>query len=520
VHPGGPGTESGPGRLRTGTARGENPVSNETSVGTLEACGRPKRPTRTPLFNTRNLASLALLALLVALGIFAWSAMSGDGDGDGTVTAVGPAAVEDGPEVEHAAAPLDGPALDARHPLAEHEPANKNGTDAGEAANGDGIEASAEREAVATAFVIAGQVTDEESGDAVPGAVLLVVRADEMLASVEADERGRYRIEVEDETATHVVVRPPEGWNVREPRAPLPPITYGGRVEIAFALLRWPPPVAGDIRGTLQSEGGAWSPEDLPGPGAVVLDLVSTTTPRITLRGRLQAQEDGRGGHWLSFAFVDVPRGEYELTLSSLDNYRWHPTSSFVSPPAEGLAFLRYDLDHTLPLIFRVYERTTGEPLDEYTVRHLKLTVSDDNGVLLHTGPLDPEAFPLDAEFEWALWSEGYAPVFGDERSFEVADGERVAEVRLSWGWGARFLVMGGRGTKYPLEGVTILLDGVSVGTTREGGMLDVFRAETPSKIEVRYLDWKLTHDPLLPMNGRPPQRRGMIIPVLLEPPR
>jgi hypothetical protein len=469
------------------------------------------------MLNLKTLAPLTL-ALIAGLGFFAWSALSKDEGGP--VEAIGPETAEDEPSSTIPVIPLDGPELDATsilepeasEALATTDPADPE-PELAESTSTTG------REAVATAFVVSGQVTDEESGEPVPGATLIAVNAERMLASTQADEQGRYRMEVDDESATHILVQPPEGWNVREPRAALPQVERGGRAEVPFKVLRWPPPVAGDIHGLLQSEGGPWSLKALPGQNAVVLDLVSTTAPRIKLRGRLQAEADGDGGHWLSFEFKDVPRGEYELTLSSLDNYRWHPTSTFVSPPAEGLTFLRYDLDRTLPLMFRVYERTTGEPVDDYTVRHIKMTVSSDNGVLLHTGPLDPDAFPLDAKFEWSLWADGLAPVFGDEGSFEISEGERVAEVRLSQGWGARFLVMGGKGTKYPVEGATILLDGVSIGTTRDGGTLDVYRAEAPSEIEVRYLDWKLTHNPLRPHNGRTPERRGMVIPVLLEPP-
>jgi hypothetical protein len=353
----------------------------------------------------------------------------------------------------------------------------------------------------------------------VPAAGVFVVAGERLVAGAQADGRGRFRFEVRDAGATHVAVEPPEGWNTRRPKVALPPIAPGGSADVTLELLPWPPPVAGDIRGILQSEVGAWSADDLPTVDSVVLDLVSTSEPRIRMRATIEAQADESGGRWLSFTFADVPRGEYELTLSSLDSYRWYPVSTFVSPPAEGIAFLRYDLDRTLPLAFRVLDAATGEPIERYTVRHLKTTVSDDNGVLLHTGPLEPDAFPVDAGFEWSLWADGYAPAFGDETSFAIEGERRVAEVRLARGWGARFLVLGGRGTKRPVQGATILLDGEIAGTTRDDGTLDVRRAGPPDAVGVRYLDWTLTHDPLEPLNGRTPERRGQVIPVLLEPP-
>lgn len=460
--------------------------------------------------NVRTLVFAAAALLLIGVGALVVSTVTKDGDKPVAAIGPGPSGSTKGSAARSSEVDLAGSRL-------APEPASATTGPRGTAP--DPVVASDERESAESAFVVTGLVTDEESGAPVKDATLVAVGGATPLPVATTDEDGRFRLAVRDVASTHVVVQPPEGFNVREPTHMLPPIVPGGSATLDFKLILWPPPIAGDIRGVLQSEGGAWSADELPSPGAVLLDLVSTRPPRIQRRSVPRAEEDGAGGHWLSFAFENVPRGEYELTLSSLDNYRWHPQSVFVSPPADGLAFLRYDLDATLPLTFHVYERTTGEPIEDYEVRHIKLTVSDDNGVLLHTGPLDPDAFPLDAEFTWSVWAPGLAPVFGNERSFELDEGQRVAEVRLSEGWGGRFLVMGGRGTKYPLSGATILLDGEVIGSSRDDGTLDTFREEPPKKIEVRYLDWKLKRDPLKPFNGLTQEGRGMVIPVELEPP-
>lgn len=456
----------------------------------------------------RALLFLTSLVLLGALGYFGWSLVTGDGQNE--VTAIGPATPEAKDEALRPAAHLEG---NVATETAAVEPNRVAESAPAEAA------ASTEREVIPMSFVVTGRVTDEETGVGIPGAQIVAVGGSPPLSTTATDNEGNYRLVIQDEATSHLIVQPPEGWNVRDPRAPLPPVVKGGKADVPFRLILWPPPVAGDIRGVLQSEGGVWSAGDVPGPGEVVLDLISTTLPRIQRRGVITQETDGNGGHWLSFTFADVPRAEYELTISSLDHFRWAPVSTFVSPPAENLSFLRYDLDRTLPLEFRVYERASGEKLEDYEIRHLKLTASHDNGVLLHTGPLDREAFPLDAEFEWSLWADGYAPFFGDERAFQLTDGRRIANVRLSPGWGARLLVMGGQGTKYPLSGATVLLDGVAIGSTRDDGTLDAYRETPPSKVTVEYLDWTMKNDPLRPLNGRPPERRGMVMPVLLEPP-
>lgn len=380
-------------------------------------------------------------------------------------------------------------------------------------------------------FVLEGTVRNQETGDGLPLAAVLVgdgtgPDGDEVLVGgmrgvapgVFTDWRGRYVLEVEDLELTHVRVLPPEGWNGAELRKPLPPMTAGGRGVVDFELVPWPPPGAGDVRGVLESERGAWTEDTLPAPSTIVLDLVTTTLPRITRRAAVAAVRDATGGLGLTFEFLDVPRGTYQLTLSSLDEYRWAPAELLVAPPAEGLRFLRYDLDRTLPLAFRVVDAVTGEPVEGFEVRHVKTTWTEESGVLLHTGPLEAGDFPLDARFDWSLWADGYAPAFGDETAFAVQDGERVAEVRLARGWGVRLFVLGGEGTKRPIEGATVWLDGDEVGSSGPDGTLDVLRAQRPERIEVRYLDWRLSHDPLQPWQGRPPERRGQVMPVVLEP--
>lgn len=459
----------------------------------------------------RFLLSLAALALVAGLGFAAWLLV--DGSGTREVDAVGPGSSSGASVAPRDAAPLVGERSDPRT-----SPDSGRGDDSARSAVPDALAETSPRASASNALVVTGRVSDEESGEPIEGVTLVAVGGAPPMPLAETDAEGRYRIDVVDEASTHVVVQPPEGWNVRVPRHALPPFAPGGSAELDFQLLRWPPPVAGDIRGLLQSEGGSWTADQLPARGTIVLDLVSTQPPRIQRRATIEAQTDGADGHWLSFAFADVPRGEYELTLSTLDDYRWHPTSVFVSPPADNVAFLRYDLDRTLPLDFLVYERTTGEPVEDYEVRHIKVTVSDDNGVFLHTGPLDREAFPMDAEFEWSLWADGLAPVFGDERSFELDEGRRVADVRLSPGWGARFLVLGGEGTKRPLRGATVYLDGELVGSTRDEGTLDVYLREPPEKVEVRYLDWELERDPLVPLRGRTAEGRGMVIVAEMRP--
>ena len=69
------------------------------------------------------------------------------------------------------------------------------------------------------------------------------------------------------------------------------------------------------------------------------------------------------------------------------------------------------------------------------------------------------------------------APVFGDVRAFterSEAEGRRprlAARVRLVPGWGTRLEVTGPRG---PVEGATVLGDGLPLGRTDHRGLADV----------------------------------------------
>jgi hypothetical protein len=276
-------------------------------------------------------------------------------------------------------------------------------------------------------------------------------------------------------------------------------------------------PLAGAIRGELLREGGAWTEATLPPRGSVLIDLVPLAGPKLSRRAELASEPDGRGGIRLRFEFADLPRGEYELTLSSLAAWRWHPTTLRVSPPIDNVTFLRYDLDRCSPLSFHVTDRASGRALESYELRTLQLTPSQDNGVFLHTGPLPTEAVPEDARFQWSLWSEGYRPAFGDESAFVRQGAARVAEIALEQGWATKALVLMRDPTLKPAFRAEVWLDGRPAGLTDRDGMLAVLADEPPAKFEVRLPGWHMTNDPLQPYNGKSAAQRGQVTIVILE---
>jgi hypothetical protein len=305
------------------------------------------------------------------------------------------------------------------------------------------------------------------------------------------------------------------GWHVLESHQDLSLAALLNEAEVLFHAKQWPPPVAGDVRGWLRSESGSFPANTIPRTDHLLLDLVSTALPAIERRAEIERVENEDGTVELGFQFKDVPEGEYNLTLSSLGHYRWTPTSLLVVPPMEGIVFLRYDLDEVLPLEFLVVDAETHEEIADFEARHIKQTNSDEHGVLLHTGPLEGEQFPLDQPFTWSVEADGYAVAYGNESAFEVVEGRRRALVELQPGWSTRFLIMGGEkgGRPRPLPGADIYLDGEFIGRSGPNGGLVVHRDEPPGSAAVRYLDWE-------PMNAITlVKRRSNVTPVVMAEP-
>lgn len=349
-------------------------------------------------------------------------------------------------------------------------------------------------------------LTDDEDGDL------------GVLEQVETDEEGRFAIVVDHGALNGeaaVFLAAATGWAAVTERRDLLPQEIQSGADLLLKVKTWPPPVAGNISGVLRTETGSFPEGAIPRTDHILLDLVSDELPAIEMRAVLEPHKDDLGGVTFSFLFEDVPEGNYELTLSSLGNYRWAPTSLRVAPPASNIEFLRFDLDGAVPLIFEVTDAETGEPVADFEARHIKQTNSAEHGVLLHTGPIESEQFPRDQAFVWSVEADGYAVAYGDQGAFEERDGKRVARIRLNPGWSTRFLVMGGPdGTRpQPLAGAEIRIDGDVAGRTDENGGLVVVMDAEPSEIEVRYLDWKSA------AGVSTSRRRSNVTPVILVEP-
>ena len=455
--------------------------------------------------SARSLALVGMAGALVLLGLVLRRALSSEG-GPG---AVAPQVAS--PAEEEAAAEVEVALPGARGARAQLDHERRTESESSVASR------PPERELVGDEARVHGRVLSELDHTPIADVTLALFAGGTLLEQVVSLEGGGFSFSPASR-GTHLAIAAPTGWAARADEVMLDPAQRDGASEVRILVRRWPPTSAGAIRGRLLSERGPWSPEDVPPTDHIMLDLVSREEPRIQLRAQLELQQIA-GGAVYAFAFEDVPDTEYELTLSSLDNFRWSPTSLLVRPPLESVEFLRHDGDEALPLEFHVFDGASGERIHDFEAAHVKVTVSSENGVFMHAGPLDSELFPLDREFEWTVWADGYAPAFGDERAFTLVEGRRIAEVRLGSGWSTRFFVMGGAPATRPLGGAVILLDGEVVGRSDDQGWLEVHRAEAPDAIEVRYEDLVLAEDPLSGYRGATRARRAHVTPILLSPP-
>lgn len=252
----------------------------------------------------------------------------------------------------------------------------------------------------------------------------------------------------------------------------------------------WPPPPVGSISGSLVPDSGVFGGDAATFLQGITLDLVSREEPHVTRVAQLNPilDPDGRLVR-MDFVAADLPALEFELTLSTLDRRRWYPETVLVLPPAEGVEFRCFNNDPTVGLEFEVVDAATGDPVEGWSAEQFRMSVSPENGVLLHAGPLSLDDFPIESPLEWIIVADGYAPAFGDERAFSVDPdtGHWRARVQLHKGLGLRLVVLAPNPELRPAAGALVELDGQSVGTTGASGQLSLGPMEPPTLTRISW---------------------------------
>jgi hypothetical protein len=469
------------------------------------------RPSGRTLSGRQHALVFALPLLVAALAWFGWRCAAGT---QPSPDPIAPArAVESAPRPVPSAAALETPESERTSaeriagPPAELRAIPAAGTQHAPAA------AAAPR----GAWSYRGLVLDTDFDQPVAGATLVFENTGETVEHesfrTTSDAQGRFLTPALPEETRRLRVVPPEGYVCDEPHIEL----TRRRADVLVPLHRDPKTLAGAIRGELLRESGPWTAETLNKLNTVMIDIVPTSGPKWSRCADMSAEPDEHGGFRFRFEFDGLPRGEYELTLSCLAAWRWTPKSVRVSAPMEGVDFLCCDLDKSSPLVFKVSDAVTGDPIETFDVRSLQLTPSEDNGLFLHTGPLDTAAVPEQLGVRWSLSAAGYRPAFGDESAFVRRGGERVATVLLERGWATKVLVLMRDPVAKPAVRAEVWLDGRAQGLTGADGMLAIGATKAPEKLEVRYAGWKMNNDPLQPYNGKSAAQRGQVTIVLLE---
>jgi len=129
-----------------------------------------------------------------------------------------------------------------------------------------------------------------------------------------------------------------------------------------------------------------------------------------------------------------------------------------------------------------------------------------------------PVMLPADAPLEWSVWRTGCAPQFGTESDFKDVDGQRIAHVEFSAGWGAQIFVRAGRPseariksndsldarsaagalvndlfTAPPLPGVEVISDHEPIATSDAEGAVRLSMRTVPRRLSLRCEGWHLT---------------------------
>ncbi len=162
----------------------------------------------------------------------------------------------------------------------------------------------------------------------------------------------------------------------------------------------------------------------------------------------------------------------------------------FAADELPGIEFRCFDDEPAVELLFEVVDAATGEAIEDWTAEPIRMSVSPENGVLLHAGPLPTESFPSSSALEWAEESEGYAPAFGNERAFTIdsVTGAWRVRVALERGQAFRLVVLAPEPALRSAAGALVVLDGLAVGATDSMGQLVVRSKERP---KVAGIQWR-----------------------------
>ncbi|MEM8710887.1 MAG: hypothetical protein AAGG01_08040 [Planctomycetota bacterium] len=182
------------------------------------------------------------------------------------------------------------------------------------------------------------------------------------------------------------------------------------------------------------------------------------------------------------------------MTLSSLDRWSWYPESQLVIPPLEGVQFLCLNDAKTTKLTFDVVDAETGKSIADWDAFQVQMTVSAENGTLLHAGPLDLDSFPTGGTLRWVIEADGYAAAYGDENAFsaDLKEGSWRARVELERGFATSVIVLAPDPSLRPVANAGVSLEGKAPLRTDSNGQVLIRRSAAPERARVWWGDHEL----------------------------
>jgi hypothetical protein len=231
---------------------------------------------------------------------------------------------------------------------------------------------------------------------------------------------------------------------------------------------------------------------------------------------RLRLVTAGSAGRaWLQPGHLwDFPASEFELSVIGVDcPPGCRPFSARVSTPPGELDPHAVSASEYAEFSFDVRDARTDQRRNGYKVSF------GPQGAVFGCPQRKPNgawSLATDTPLSWLVWQEGYAPAFGDERSFQQGEDGRTARAELTPGWGVSLLFRVGNPASFeadpwpwkctfpnatslvgalacpPLRAVRVEVGQDEVASSDDEGEVRLQLREEPSRLTLRCEGWKL----------------------------
>jgi hypothetical protein len=242
-----------------------------------------------------------------------------------------------------------------------------------------------------------------------------------------------------------------------------------------------------------------------------------TSNPRTLVRLRLAAAESF-GRAWTAIDDMklwSLPNAAFDMTeivLGGSPTFR--PFHARVSAPPGELAVGGVDSPDESDFEFDVHDARTQRRLEG-----LQFSFGPGGSIygLPNRAPNGAWRLARDAPIRWGVWREGYAPAFGDERSFSQGEGRMTSRCDLKPGWGVNLLFRAGDPSTFesdpwpwrswtfpnacalvgaiacsPLRNVRVDVEDKTIASSDEEGEAHVGLDTVPDHLTLRCEGWKM----------------------------